>query len=78
LILLDLEMPVMDGWEFLARLQQFKPGGAVPIVLVITGRDPRTVPGATAVLRKPLVVADLLRLMQRLMPPPEQVDGLQC
>src|ERR1700677_958382 len=54
LILLDLEMPVMDGWEFLTRLPQLNPGRSVPIVIVITGRDPRIVPGATAVLRKPL------------------------
>jgi two-component system chemotaxis response regulator CheY len=77
LILLDLEMPVMDGWEFLARVQQLKPGRAAPIVIVVTGRDPRTVPGAMAVLRKPLAVAQLLSLMQRLMPPPEQPDGVR-
>jgi two-component system, chemotaxis family, chemotaxis protein CheY len=63
LILLDLEMPVMDGWEFLVRLQQLNLGRPVPIVIVITGRDPRIVPGATAVLRKPLAVAPLLSLM---------------
>ena len=78
LILLDLVMPVMDGWEFLTRLPQLNPGRAVPIVIVITGRDPRIVPGATAVLRKPLAVAQLLSLMQRLMPPPEQPDGVRC
>ena len=77
LILLDLEMPVMDGWEFLARLPQLNLGRAVPIVIVITGRDPRIIPGATAVLRKPLAVAQLLSLMQRLMPPPQQPDGVR-
>jgi CheY-like chemotaxis protein len=76
LILLDLEMPVMDGWDFLAKVQQLKRRGAVPIVIVITGRDLRTVPRATAVLRKPLALGELLSLMQGLMPSPEQPDGV--
>jgi CheY-like chemotaxis protein len=77
LILLDLEMPVMDGWEFLAKVQQLKRRGAVPVVIVITGRDLRTVPRATAVLRKPLAVGQLLSLMQGLMSSPEQPNGVR-
>jgi two-component system chemotaxis response regulator CheY len=36
LILLDLDMPVMDGRQFLARLPQVN-GSGRPIVIVITG-----------------------------------------
>ena len=40
LILLDLDMPVMNGRQFLARLPRAK-GAARPIVIVITGQDPQ-------------------------------------
>ncbi|MCK7554539.1 response regulator [Chitinophaga sedimenti] len=37
IILLDLNMPVMDGWEFLDRFQQFRHGLTKPIrVYVLT------------------------------------------
>ena len=65
LILLDLDMPVMDGRQFLARLPQVK-GSFRPIVIVITGQDPRIVPGAVAVFRKPIQLDQLLSLMQQL------------
>jgi CheY-like chemotaxis protein len=65
LILLDLDMPVIDGKEFLSRLSQLP--GSRPIVIVITGQDPRFVPGAAAVLRKPIFLSQLLGLMQGLM-----------
>jgi len=53
LILLDLEMPVMNGREFLSRLAYLQ-CIARPIVIIITGKDPRGIPGAAAVLRKPI------------------------
>lgn len=75
LILLDLEMPVMDGREFLSRLPGL-PGTPMPIVIVITGQDPRRIAGATLVLRKPVAITQLLGLMQRLMPLPERINGV--
>lgn len=68
LILLDLEMPVMDGRQFLARLPQVK-GAVRPIVIVITGQDPRIVSGAVAVFRKPIQLDQLLSLMEQLLNP---------
>ena len=69
LILLDLEMPVMGGRELLSKLQKLP---VRPTAIVITGQDPRAIPGAAAVLRKPVAVAQLFGLMQRLAPLPEQ------
>jgi CheY-like chemotaxis protein len=74
LILLDLEMPVMNGREFLFRLQMLQ-GSAKPEVIVISGQDSQAVPGAFAVLRKPIAVSQLLGLMQLLMPLPERPNG---
>ena len=64
-ILLDLDMPVMDGREFLSRLLCLK-WIVPPTVVVLTGHDPRDVSGAAAVLRKPVSVPRLLALMDRL------------
>ena len=73
LILLDLDMPVMNGREFLSHLPHLP--GAKPAVIVITGQDPRDVPGAAAVLRKPVSLSQLFGLIQGLMPLSEKHDG---
>jgi two-component system response regulator CpxR len=73
LILLDLDMPVMDGREFLSHLPHLP--GTRPMVIVITGQDPRGVPGAAAVLRKPVSLSQLLGLIQGLMLLSEKYDG---
>lgn len=65
LILLDLTMPIMDGWEFLAILKSYVRLHAIPVVL-ISGEEPRLDPvrhGTIAAhLRKPYDVDELLRL----------------
>ena len=38
MILLDLMMPVMDGFEFLAELRKLDPQHTVPVI-VITAKD---------------------------------------
>jgi CheY-like chemotaxis protein len=64
-ILLDLDMPVMNGREFLLRLAYLQ-CIARPIVIIITGQDPRGIHGAAAVLRKPVSISQLIGLMQDL------------
>ena len=63
LILLDLAMPVLDGWQFLERLtastdaaQPTSAGAVLPPVIVLTGafRRQAGIPrGASAMLEKP-------------------------
>lgn len=66
LVMLDLNMPVMDGREFL-RLLQHMDHDARPIVIVITAQIPGAIADAAAVLRKPVEVDHLLALTRRLL-----------
>ncbi|MBI3522063.1 MAG: response regulator [Chloroflexi bacterium] len=67
LILLDMRMPVMDGWEF-ARTYRDKPGKHAPIVIVTAAldvaKDAREI-GADGFLAKPFQLDDLLRLVDQ-------------
>ena len=65
IVLLDLNMPVMDGYRFLESLQEC-PADSTPAVIVITAEEPKYVPAAKAVLRKPLKLDQLLELMREL------------
>jgi two-component system chemotaxis response regulator CheY len=70
-VLLDLNMPEMNGLEFLARRQAEKLHPHIPVVLVTTESSPddeargRTA-GAWDYLRKPFQPADVARLVERL------------
>ncbi len=58
-ILLDLMMPVMDGYEFLAERAKHVALAEIRVV-VITASGMRSVPGANRVLHKPFNVDALL------------------
>ena len=60
LVLLDLWMPVMDGWEFLRR-KKTDPDIAETPVVVISAIPPASLEGVETVLTKPI---DLERLME--------------
>ena len=60
LVLLDLELPDMDGYEFHARAQALRPIHAAPVVL-LTGRTEACLPpGAVGRLNKPFELQELL------------------
>ena len=61
-IVLDLVMPRMDGWEFLRRLRAVAGHEQTPVLLLTgTASSGAALAGAQAVLRKPFVVEALLR-----------------
>jgi CheY-like chemotaxis protein len=64
-ILLDLMMPVMDGWEF-RRKQQADPAVADVPVIVLSALDPSRAAAvaADAFLKKPLDFDRLLQLVR--------------
>ena len=69
-IILDLRMPVMDGWEFRAR-QLAEPGWAAIPVVVLTGdvTADRRAPElrAAAIFRKPMNVNAFLDVIGRVV-----------
>ena len=68
LILLDLMMPVMDGWEFARRLQEQRPRLDIPIIVLSAARLPSDrlgVTGAEAVLAKPFDLDELLEHVEQ-------------
>jgi CheY-like chemotaxis protein len=70
-ILLDLVMPEMDGWEFLDRLKG-TPSAAVPVIVTTaTGLAPAWVAarGGTGFLHKPFTSEDLLTELRRVLGP---------
>jgi len=58
-ILLDMKMPVMDGWEF-ARVYRAAPGQHAPIVVVTAAADGH--------LPKPFDLEDLFRVVDEYAP----------
>ncbi len=64
LIVLDLLMPVMDGWEFRMRQKEDPDLAKVP-VLVVTAIAATAGIDAVSVLRKPVDVDALLRTVAR-------------
>lgn len=69
-ILLDLMMPVMDGWEFLSRRAQHGHWAAIPVVVISADTNARdrieARPGVVAYLRKPIDIDQLLGILTRL------------
>ena len=64
-ILLDMRMPIMDGWEF-ARAYRQRPGPRAPIIVVSAGREAASRAAeidAADVLPKPFRLAELLDLV---------------
>src|SRR4029079_4105882 len=71
LILLDLLMPVMNGWDF-RRKQKDTPAFAdIPVLLMSAGAHMATVSGelnAAGTVTKPVEMVDLLAIVQRHCP----------
>jgi CheY-like chemotaxis protein len=62
-VLLDLMMPVMNGWEFLAAVANEPLFKGIPIVALTA--EHAEVPGAMEVLSKPMDLKELIRVVER-------------
>ena len=69
-VLLDLNMPVMDGYQFLEALEASPPAEGRPIVIVLSGdvqpqaRARVTALGARAFVKKPIKRETVLEALQ--------------
>jgi two-component system chemotaxis response regulator CheY len=69
-IVLDLMMPIMDGWTFLTRLRSEPAHAGIPVLVISASHDlassaPRL--GARACVAKPFDLDVLLAVIDRLM-----------
>ncbi|HJU28463.1 MAG TPA: response regulator [Candidatus Binataceae bacterium] len=64
LILMDLSMPVMDGWEFLRRRRSIPQLASVPVVIMSAYASPQPA-GADCILQKPVTLDTILALAKR-------------
>jgi DNA-binding response OmpR family regulator len=71
-ILLDLAMPRVNGWDFLQRLRETGKIGTVPIIVVSAHLrvEPQAVlqMGVSAILPKPFNLPELIDLIEHLSP----------
>ena len=64
-ILLDLMMPVMNGWEFAEQLRQRPEGASIPVVVVTAFRDRAEGVPCQGVLGKPFDLDALFQHVRR-------------
>jgi len=78
LILLDLKMPVMDGWEFLSERSRDAASLKVPIVLLSGLPFIPNAPGVSDFLSKPINPSRLLACVRRFCGEPgaEKLRGI--
>jgi CheY-like chemotaxis protein len=73
LILLDVMMPVMDGWQFRAEQLRAPELASIPVVLLSAHSNVRDMADrtkASGVLKKPLRLKDLLAMLKRALEAP--------
>jgi CheY-like chemotaxis protein len=70
LIVLDVELPYMDGYEFVAALKADPATKHVPVVFLTSREDVAdraTALGASAYLNKPVLATQLLKVLETLL-----------
>lgn len=71
-VLLDLAMPEVNGWDFLQRLQETGRMGRIPIIVVSAHlrHDPQAILqlGVKAIVPKPFNLSDLIELIEHVSP----------
>jgi CheY-like chemotaxis protein len=77
-ILLDLMMPDMDGWEFRAEQRREPLLASIPVIVLSAAADlpTRTAKlGVAGVMQKPIHVGELLKTIKRHCPPPRRASA---
>jgi CheY-like chemotaxis protein len=71
MVLLDLMMPVMDGWQFLEEVSKVDSLAAIPIVVVTAYVEKSRGLRVRAIIKKPIDIEQLLQSVRRLCGEPE-------
>jgi CheY-like chemotaxis protein len=75
LVITDMRMPVMDGWEFAAELRA-RFDEQIPLLVMTAAYDPEQRAaeiGASGTIGKPFDLDDLVRAVEKIVGTPEQV-----
>jgi DNA-binding response OmpR family regulator len=64
-ILLDLMMPVMDGWQFLTARQGEPSMSKIPVIVMSAARLSDKVQNVSATLKKPIDLDQLMSLLKQ-------------
>src|SRR5262249_21242039 len=64
LVLLDLWMPVMDGWQMLETLRKDPKLNKIPVIVISAAGGTSQPEGAVAFLKKPVRLEQLLTAVQ--------------
>ena len=73
LIILDINMPVMDGWEFLEGMASYPQPNAVPVIILTSSINPvdieksRNYPRVRGFFSKPLTHENLDKITQLIL-----------
>jgi CheY-like chemotaxis protein len=65
IVILDLNMPCVDGWSVLRELASNDETKAIPVIVVTAADVRRAVGQAVAILRKPVLPDQVLPLIER-------------
>ena len=68
LILLDLMMPIMNGWDFAAKLEKDVIMATIPVVVVSAFNDKAKDIKAVGIIKKPVDLDALLQVVQKWCP----------
>ncbi|MDB4969312.1 MAG: cheY [Myxococcales bacterium] len=64
LVIVDLNMPVMDGWQLMSHLRQHAELALIPVGIQSADEDSTLPDGVSFVLHKPIDVAALLAIVK--------------
>jgi CheY-like chemotaxis protein len=65
IILLDLMMPVMNGWEFLRAFQDDAKIREIPVVVVSAFADREQPAGTAGMIKKPVSIDELMAMLHQ-------------
>jgi len=73
-IVLDINMPLMNGLEFLRKIRSEEAYASIPVIMLTTegqdeDKDKAISLGATAYIVKPFKPTQLLGLLEKILPP---------